>query len=474
VSNLLGEDQVAVVRSVGQVDGGEQGELRRFRGEVYDCFDRRADALFDLVDGMCAPVEVAGVAYLSLAPGARRGHGAAYGALSAGRIDEDLLRDVLAEFRPLRWRPDFAVDASVWARCDAECSPGRGFYHHPGRQSAGQPIVAGWCYSWLVGLSPGSDSWTAPLDVHRMAVSDNMNLVAVGQIRAALARLGPTEQPALFAFDGGYDPVQLSVELAVTGTQIVVRVRDDRAFYARPAPRVDGRGGAPRRHGAKVSCADPDTWPDPDVTLETDDDVYGRVQVSAWHRLHPKQRTYREPGGALSIVEGTLIRLRVSRLPGRRDREPKTVWLWWHGPDESRMDLDRIWRCYLRRFDIEHTFRFAKQVLGWTIPKLRHPEQADRWTWLILTALTQLRLARAVVADHRLPWQRPQPAGTFTPGRVRRGFGHLLPAIGTPASAPKPTRPGPGRPKGSHSTPATRHPATKKTQVKTPKRRSRR
>jgi hypothetical protein len=366
------------------------------------------------------------------------------------------------------------VDASVWARCDAECSPGRGFYHHPGRQSAGQPIVAGWCYSWLVGLSPGSDSWTAPLDVHRMAVSDNMNLVAVGQIRAALARLGPTEQPALFAFDGGYDPVQLSVELAVTGTQIVVRVRDDRAFYARPAPRVDGRGGAPRRHGAKVSCADPDTWPDPDVTLETDDDVYGRVQVSAWHRLHPKQRTYREPGGALSIVEGTLIRLRVSRLPGRRDREPKTVWLWWHGPDESRMDLDRIWRCYLRRFDIEHTFRFAKQVLGWTIPNLRHPEQADRWTWLILTALTQLRLARAVVADHRLPWQRPQPAGTFTPGRVRRGFGHLLPAIGTPASAPKPTRPGPGRPKGSHSTPATRHPATKKTQVKTPKRRSRR
>ena len=144
---------MAVVRSVGQVGGVDQGELRRFRGLVYDCFDRRADALFDLVDGVCAPVTVAGVAYLSLAPGARRGHGAAYGALSAGRMDEDLLRDVLAGFRPVRWRPDFAVDASVWARCDAECSPGRGFYHHPGRHSAGQPIVAGWCYSWLVGLS---------------------------------------------------------------------------------------------------------------------------------------------------------------------------------------------------------------------------------------------------------------------------------------------------------------------------------
>lgn len=155
-----------------------------------------------------------------------------------------------------------------------------------------------------------------------------MNVVAVGQIRAVLARLGPLEQAALVAFDGGYDQVQLSVGLAGTGVQIVVRVRDDRAFYARPQARVGGRGGAPRRHGAKVSCADPGSWPAADVRLEVDDDVYGRVQVSAWHRLHPKQRTYRDPGGALSIVEGTLIRLRVSRLPGRRDREPKTVWLW--------------------------------------------------------------------------------------------------------------------------------------------------
>jgi hypothetical protein len=35
---------------------------------------------------------------------------------------------------------------------------------------------------------------------------------------------------------------------------------------------------------------------------------------------------------------------------------------------------------------------------------LRYPEQADRWTWLVLAAFTQLRLARACVADLRLPW----------------------------------------------------------------------
>jgi hypothetical protein len=35
-------------------------------------------------------------------------------------------------------------------------------------------------------------------------------------------------------------------------------------------------------------------------------------------RTHGHQRTYPDPGGAMSIVDGALIRLRVSRLPGRQ------------------------------------------------------------------------------------------------------------------------------------------------------------
>ena len=65
--------------------------------------------------------------------------------------------------------------------------------------------------------------------------------------------------------------------------------------------------------------------------------------------------------------------------------------------------MDRLWQAFLRRFDLEHTFRLFKQVLGWTVPKIRDPAAADRWTWLIITAHTQLRLARALAADLRLP-----------------------------------------------------------------------
>jgi hypothetical protein len=138
------------------------------------------------------------------------------------------------------------------------------------------------------------------------------------------------------------------------------------------------------------------------------------------------------------------------------------LWLWWHGPEGTAPDLDLIWRSYVRRFDLEHTFRFLKQALGWQSLRVRHPEQADRWTWLVLAAYTQLRLARACVADRRLPWERPRPPGRLTPCRVRRSVAALLLTLGTPARAPQPCGRSPGRPKGRRSPPAPRHPAIKK------------
>ena len=76
-------------------------------------------------------------------------------------------------------------------------------------------------------------------------------------------------------------------------------------------------------------------------------------------------------------MTGTVIRVDVEHLPKPTSRTKKTLWLWAAGPE---LDLDICWRAYLRRFDIEHTFRFLKNTLGWTAPSLRTPEQADRWT----------------------------------------------------------------------------------------------
>jgi hypothetical protein len=129
-----------------------------------------------------------------------------------------------------------------------------------------------------------------------------------------------------------------------------------------------------------------------------------------------------------SIVRGTIIRVQVEHVPAKT-RPPKVLWLWWVGPEGLQLDLDLAWRAYIRRFDLEHTVRFAKQTLGWTTPRPRHPAQADRWTWLVLAAYTQLRLARPVVADARLPWERPRPRGGCHRCGCAAGFRDFWPRL---------------------------------------------
>jgi hypothetical protein len=290
---------------------------------------------------------------------------------------------------------------------------------------------------------------------------DDTDGTAAGQIHALLARLPPGGPVPLFVFDGGYDSAQLTLDLADVPAAVLVRLRSDRCFYADPPPRPPGSTGRPRRHGVKFNLGDPATWTAPTAPLVAHDDQYGTITVQAWAGLHPKQQ--RHPGhgsrGPRPIVRGTIIRVQVERVPAKT-RPPKVLWLWWAGPGE--LDLDLTWRAYVRRFDLEHTVRFCKQTLGWTTPRPRHPEQADRWTWLVLAGYTQLRLARQVAADMRLPWGRPRPRLRLSPYRVRRGFPQLLVRLDSPAAAPKPSGCPPGRPKGRCSGPATRYPAVKK------------
>jgi hypothetical protein len=244
------------------------------------------------------------------------------------------------------------------------------------------------------------------------------------------------------------------------------RLRSDRVLYF-PAPaRAPGANGRPSRHGPELKLADPGTWPDPPVTTVTETTRYGTAAAQSWDRLHPRltSRAAREyHDGELPVIEGTLIRLAVDHLPG--DRDPRPVWLWWSRTGATPAEVNRCWQAFLRRFDIEHTFRLLKQVPGWTAPKIRDPAAADRRTWLVIACHAQLRLARGLTADLRRPRERPAPPGRLTPARVRRGFRNIRVIIGCPAGAPKPGKPGPGRPPGSKN----RRPAARRDVGKTSK-----
>jgi hypothetical protein len=438
--------------------------LATFRASTYAAFGRRRDALFELCDTLLTTGSVPSLPVLSIQPQHQRRWGSMYDALAVGQIRGPTLEQLLDSHPVAGGEPIYAVDVSVWPRCDAETSPERGMYYHASRHSAGQPIVAGWAYSWIAQVGFARESWTAPLRVRRLRPQANANTLAAEQITAFLPHLPADSSRPWFLFDAGYDPVQLTQALGDTRAAILVRLRAGRCFYADPTSQP--QTGRPRRHGHKFVCDAPATWPTPVDDLTVEDAQYGTVRVRAWTGLHPKtqgEHAQRDARGRRPIVRGTLLLVEVSRLP-QQTREPQALWLWWHALDDadSIPNLDRAWRAYVRRFDLEHTFRFLKQTLNWTLPRVRLPEQADRWTWLVVLAYTQLRLARPLAVDQPLPWQRPQPAGKLTPERVRRGFSTLLVRLPILASPPKPCGRSPGRPKGKRSGRATRYPALTK------------
>jgi DDE superfamily endonuclease len=434
--------------------------LRAFRQQVYALFGCRRDALFEALDAILSAPTLETPAHLSLAPTCQRGWGSLYDALNAGTMDLARLERLAASYQLDPQTTWFAIDASVWPRCDAETSPQRGFSHHPYRHSHGQPIVAGWNYSWLAQLPAHGSSWTAPLRVRRIIPGENVNVVAAEQVRSWLGQAAPLANAPIFTFDAGYDAVQLSLALAQLPVCLLVRLRAGRCFYADPS--AQPWTGRPRRHGAKFVCDDPTTWPPPTATWSATDPHYGAICLQAWSGLHaaPQNHATRGTRQPRPLVRGTLIRLAVDHLP-RPTKVPTPLWFWWQGPTPP--NLADVWRAYIARFSLEHTFRFFKQTLRWTTPKLRSPDAADRWTWLLLLAFAHLRLARDLVADVRLPWQPSRAVERRTPARVRRGFSQILAHLGSPACVPKPCGRSPGRPIGKRSPPAIRFPAVKLT-----------
>jgi DDE superfamily endonuclease len=418
--------------------GDAVGDLSWLRREFLGCLSRRADALFELCDAvLCADGPVRSLAELSLVAEHRRGHGAMYDAVANGRMEVARLRRALTGVpvpRAAGGRIVLAADVTSWLRPEAHTSPDRMLCHTYGRGKDQHIMIPGWPYSFVVALEAGRTSWAAPLDAVRLAPGADLAAVTAVQVREVVTRLIDAghwragDPDIWLVVDAGYDAARLAWLLRDLPVQVLARMRSDRVLRRPAPPRLPGTPGRPLRHGGEFLFADPASWGEPDVATVTQTRLYGTATARAWYRLHPKltRRAAWADCAELPILHGTVIRLDVQRLPSGATAKP--VWLWWsggagHDPDPATVNL--LWQAFLRRFDIEHMFRLFKQTLGWTTPRLRTPQAADRWTWLIIVAYTQLRLARPLAVDLRRPWEQPASPERLTPARVRRGFRHL-------------------------------------------------
>src|SRR5262245_52564191 len=386
----LKTEAVAVAFSIAWPEGavepgpGEaQARLRlvAFRRGFYGCLTARADELAELADAvLCAGGPVRVLAELSLVAERRRGDAALYDAVNCGGVDVARLRWSLAAL-PLPAWPDgrirLAVDVSNWLRPDAVTSPERLFCHCYGRGKNSAQMIPGWPYSFVAALEPGRMAWTRLVGAVRLGPGHEVTAVTAAQVREVIGRLVAAghwragDPDILVIFDAGYEPARLAWLLADLPVQVLGRLGTNRVLRQAPPPRQPGQMGRPVRHGRELKLSGDAACPGPDVHTTTQTSRYGAADARAWHRMHPKLKArgaWEGHQGDLPVIEGTLIKLTVDHLP--HDHNPRPVWLWTFRPDADPAEVNRCWQAFLRRFDIEHTFRFLKQALGWTRPRL--------------------------------------------------------------------------------------------------------
>jgi hypothetical protein len=154
-----------------------------------------------------------------------------------------------------------------------------------------------------------------------------------------------------------------------------------------------------------------------------------------------------------------------ARVHLERSQPPPALWLAWLSPNPLpstlTITLETIWRAYISRWPIEPGIHFRKETLGWTMPRFQTKEAGDRWTELTAIACWLLYLARPIVEDTPLPWQKPQQR--LTPQRVQQGIYPIFALLGSPARPPKKRGIAPGWPHGRQRTPKQRYAVVKKT-----------
>ncbi len=425
-------------------------KLAAFRQAAYACFTKAADVLFELLDALLVTPHPESFPELSCAPAFRRQWPSLYEALQDGAVNRPALLELYVKALPPSARPLLVGDHTAWARPHARTLRDRTFEHQPAPIKGQKPITIGHGYSTLGVIPEAEGSWFLPLLHERIPSDTTPSAKAAAQLHEVCHLLWG--RPVAL-YDSEYGSGTFLQETSGIECDLLFRLRSNRKLRRQPPPY---RGhGRPPLHGPVFRLADPTTWGLPDAQWRGEGPVLGPVQVQRWDRLHLEEA----PARLL-----TLFRIERPSARGTR-RDPRVVWLGWCGqPLEA---LEQTWRDYLRRYVIEHWYRFVNQSLHWKRPRLSTPEQSQLWSALIVLACWQLWLARSLAADQPRPWQKPQPV--LTPGRVHRAMGGVLAGIGTPARAPKPRGKSPGWPTGRLRTKRTRYAVIKKEKARAKK-----
>jgi hypothetical protein len=416
-------------------------DIQQFRNQIFQNLGKGRNAFMDLMDAVLTSRSVSSLAEFSLSPLFRRQYASVYKVLQNGLVPRQTLMKECIKYLPTSGVVVLAGDHTAWSRLDAVTLQERTYEHQP-QPLGNKPVTLGQGYSTIAWIPETEGSWALPLLHERITSFEKPVDKAATQLRLVAAQVS---NRILFLEDSEYACAPFLNQTADIDCDKLLRLRPNRVLYYPPEYSGVGR---PPLHGNKFSLKDAATWGDWQEELYVVDPKLGNLRVRMWHDLHLT-------GAADKPVRLIL----VDRLDAPNS---KPLWLIWISSFEP--DLTQIWQQYLRRFTIEHWYRFVRKRLHWTLPNLSSSKQTDTWSDLMPLLTWQLWLAKDLVIDCPLPWQKKMTK--LTPGRVADSFATVLARIGTPACVPKTRGKAPGWPAGKTRRKKPRYPTVKKSYKK--------
>jgi hypothetical protein len=435
--------------------------LNAFRHGVYDCFRRAGDALLNTMDALSSEPTARSLPELSLSPFFPRKWGSLYEAFEDGQIDAQGLREVFVRFAPFEGMGEhifLGIDTSNLYRPQAKTAADRTLLPLSNLPPGTQAASPAWVISSVVLLPKLASQATYVLDSRRVASHELATEVAASQLQAVVEGFEQRGLRPVILGDRWYACAPFLRRMSTVAASCLLRVKSNRVFYRRPPARLAGQRGPSRKDGTRFQCCDASTHGQPDACWQGSDAKGQPVEVRCWTQLH--LRTARD-------IEVSVIQVIRHGASGEQ-RDPKISWFVWKG--ERAAPLAEISPTYRLRYSQEHGYRLDKQVLLWDIPRLRTPEQTERWTHIVACAHNQLVLARPLVAGISRPWESRRSLLTLS--QVRRGMPSLLTQLPPVARTPQLRGKAPGRAKGFHPKEAVRHSVIRKTSKKPKKRKT--
>lgn len=383
------------------------------------------------------------------------------------------------------------TDVTPYPKVHSPTLPNRGYIFKANQDLASQkPVTVGYDLSYL-NLSDPDSGWSLPLDISRVKPDQNATQCLLAQLQ------GLFDQPQMQqgrlivnALDSKYGNAgYLAPAYGYSSLVNVVRLSQGKKVYSKPEEGKHSVYGKchyliPERR-IKTFANHPVTGEDYDVeqgsifeqaadeelTLKhfTKKGRELRIELRRWNKMRLRSKN----GHDMKDKPFDLIAVQVFDAQHGQRLYKQDLYLVLTGKRRQEISTEEGYNIYGFRYDIEPSFRFAKQRLHLTRYQTPDIEHLDHWLLIQQMTIWLLYLASSEVANTPQKWQKYLPAEKNTEQLTRLSIAQTYRAAQRHFSTfdlspfyPQKSKKGRPREVGESQPPRKRYPVMKKNKKK--------